>query len=376
MKYTDSSHKLVTLADIAARSGYSKATVSYALNGREGVSERARMQILELAESLEYVKPGCRRDPPLQRNLVIGAVISHTEPDGSINYFISALLAGVEADCRRAGVALEVATWDAWSTVGAVHDDAVSGFAYLGGTFPADVLASARNPSVLVGTDFPGWAYDAVLADNYLGAYLATKHLFGQGRLRLGMINGPTTTRTSQSKLAGFHGALADSASATEVGVEVREFSFESGYDAARRFFSKYRKPPDGLFVADDPMALGACRALSDLGIAVPEEVGVVGYGNSPAGAIARPAISTVEVFQSHLGSLGARLLLDRLSGASGPHQVILVAPALLARGSSIVQDEEPAGLSSARQGQTARGLATFPTPRFSSPSDPVGRDV
>jgi DNA-binding LacI/PurR family transcriptional regulator len=365
----------VTLADIATRSGFSKATVSYALNGREGVSERARTEILELAKSLGYVRRGPRRDFDSRQDRKIGVVISRTEPDGSLNYYITSLLAGFEEHCRQAGIALEVATWEGWSTYGSIRDGAISGFAYLGGSFTTDILAGAPEPSVLIGTDCPGWAYDTVLADNRRGAYLATKHLLEQGRLRLGMINGPRTTRTSESKWAGFQDALAEFATASEVGTEVGEFSFESGYEAVKRFFTGKRESPNGLFVADDPMALGACRALSDLGIAVPQEVAVVGFGNSPAGAIARPTISTVEVFKSHLGSIGASLLLDRLDGVPAPHQLILVAPSLVVRESSAVPGEETGNLRSIRQGEKGIDLVNAAASRVISPLESAGQD-
>lgn len=334
---TGGGHGKPTLADLAKIVGVSKATVSYALNGRPGVSDHTRKRIREAAESIGYSGRLRARAEP-QGHASIGAVLSPTQSDGRPNYYVTELLLGAERACRDAGYTLSVSTEGSLpSNPPAILESAgVSGLLYLGGSFNLKAIGASTIPTVLVGAASPTWSCDSVLPDNRRGAFLATTHLIDVGRRRIAFMNGPETTTTSRSKMSGFvealtHGGVDPSKCPTVSG----DFSMQQGYELAVQLFADVKQRPDALFVADDPMALGALQALADLGIDVPAEVAVVGFGNSGAGRESRPSLSTVGVFQEDLGRIGANLLLDRIGGEHGPQQRILVCPRLVIRGSS-----------------------------------------
>jgi LacI family transcriptional regulator len=327
----------MTIDELARQLGVSKATISYALNNRPGVSPETRARVLELANASGYrLRTRNTTSSRETKRGSIGAVLSPTSSDGSPNYFVTELLVGAEEACGAAGYSVVISSWDGRGVPESLRGSAVAGLLYLGGSFDLRLIERVTLPKVIVGTTSPTWQCDAVLADNQHGAYLATSHLLKLGRRRLCFVNGPSTTFTSDSKLAGFMAALSESGiAASEAVIMDGDFSIESGYRLIRTEFEGSARRINGIFVADDPMALGVLRALQDLGVAVPEEVSVVGFGGSAAGETSRPSLSTIEVFQRELGRIGARFIIGRIAGDDAPQQRILVAPRLVARESS-----------------------------------------
>jgi len=332
----DAAPSKTTIADLARAVGVSKATVSYALNGRKGVSPDTRQRVLESARTMGY-EVRRRSSSPVVIPGAIGAVLSPTPGDQGPNYYVAELLIAAERHCRERGYTLVVTSEE--QAVGRANDGPnVQGLLYLGGSLAPEVGAAAGLPTVLVGAASTSWACDSVLADNQQAAFLATTHLLSLGRRSLALINGPDRTPTSQNKLTGFREALAAAGvDADRCPVVQGDFSSLSGQQLATTLLSA-PEPPDGIFVADDPMGLGVLHAIADLGLTSPDDVAVIGLGGSHAGKASRPTLSTVGVFQEDLGRLGAKLLIERIEGDTSPVQRILLRPELVLRGSTQVQ--------------------------------------
>ena len=320
----------VTLGDVARHAGVSKATASVALRDGTGVAAETSERVAMSAAALGY-----RRSLPHRRSfpsMRIGAVLgSAPDPSGESRYYGFELLAGAREELAAVSQQAELQV----VTESQVADTGVglSGILFLGGAFDARLLEKRLPLSVLVGTYFPQWPFDAVLADNSRGAYLAVMNLFSCGRSTIALMNGPRTTRTSELKELGYREALADCGGLSPV-IEVGDFSPESGYLLVQELL-KSTPGLDALVVADDPMAIGALHGLADAGKRVPEDVAVIGFGDSPAAPLARPSLSSVRVFQRQMGALGARMLAERIAGAPGPYIRTLVSPELVLRDSS-----------------------------------------
>jgi LacI family transcriptional regulator len=324
----------VTLADLAAASGVSKATASLVLNDQPGVAQATREIILSVARDMGYRPNRAAQEVARGVTTTINVVLSPTQHQPELpNYYLMELLAGAEAESSQSGYQILVSTWD--GNMSWAPDLSAAGILYLGGSFPPSLLVKASLPAVLIGSAFPQWPYDAVLVDNSRGAYLAVDHLFTRGSRRIALINGPDSTRTSELKLLGYKEALLERQIPFDPAlIRSGDFSINSGYWAAKELFSGASQP-DGLFVADDPMAIGALHALQDLGIEIPERVRVVGYGESPMGEVVRPSLTTIKVFQGRMGRLGMMRLIGHLRGELDTHVRILVGPELVMRSSS-----------------------------------------
>jgi LacI family transcriptional regulator len=321
------------LGDVALAAGVSKATASYVMNGRPGISERTRERVLAAAAELGY-RP-TRRPAPATTGQ-IGVILSATlsTPDGHPNYYVAELLAGVEAEIATQGFRLQATVWSG-ELPAMVRERDVAGVVFLGGSFPVEVARQCELPAVLVGTSFPQWPYDSVLADNRQGAYLAVRHLIGHGRRRVALVNGPETTRTSESKLLGYRDALVEHGVPFDPElVGAGDFSPESASREMARLLDS-NDDIDGVFVADDPMAIGVLRTIEARKLTVPADIAVIGYGDSPMGAVVTPALSTVRVFQRQLGTMGARRLLNRLIEEDHAPVQTLISPELVLRGTT-----------------------------------------
>jgi DNA-binding LacI/PurR family transcriptional regulator len=321
------------LGDVAREAGVSKSAASYVLNGRPGVSGATRTRVLEVAERIGYRHRGAGRGRPAG---TLGAVLSPTRRHGETpNYFVAELLAGAEREARRLGYELSIGWWD--PERGTEPRPGVRAVLFLGGAFEPDALARISTPAVVVGTTFPSLHLDAVLADNRRGLYLATTHLLDLGRRRLALLNGPARASTTSSKQLGFQDAFLERELAWEDRPMRRlAFSAEAGEEAALSLL-RSSSPPDGIVAGDDVIAIGALHAAARLGIRVPEELAIVGFGDSPAASLLRPSLSSVHVFLQEMGSLGVRRLVHRLQEdpKEGPRVQSLVAPELVVRRSS-----------------------------------------
>lgn len=325
-----------TLDDLARAAGISRTAASYALNGQPGVSAETRRHVVEVASRIGYRHQGRTRQPRPGRAGNLGAALSPTRHRGETpNYYVAELLAGAEGEARRQRFQVNVEMWT--PERGPEVPEGTDGMLFLGGAFDPDVIARVNVPAIIVGTSFPQLRIDAVLADNRQGVHLAASHLLDQGCQRVALLNGPARAATTNSKLIGYQDALQ------ERGLEWRrsdvkqvEFSVEAGEEAARSLLSRPERP-DGIVAGDDVIAIGALHAAAGLGIRVPEDVAIVGFGNSPTSALLRPPLSSIDVFLQQMGQIAVRRLLDRLGapGTEQPYVRSLVNPRLIVRGSS-----------------------------------------
>lgn len=295
------------------------------------------------AAHLGYSAHRAARQVATGQAATVGAVLSPTRHEGETpNYYVAELLAGVEDEARRRQLGVRVEMWDG-SVPPMANDRSVDGLLYLGGAFDPATLARVELPAVLVGTSFSEVEIDAVLADNRRGTHLATSHLLAAGRQRPALLNGPHHAPTSDSKWLGFRDALKHRGLLPD-GFEVvfADFTTEAGYEVARQLLAA--SAPDGLVVGDDAIAAGALHAAQDLGIEVPAQLAIVGYGDSELGRMLRPALSSVRVFQRRMGCLAVSRLADRLRGRADGCIRILVGPELVVRESSMKREVKHSG--------------------------------
>ena len=325
-----------TLDDLARAAGISRTAASYALNHRPGVSDETRRHVLDVAGRIGYRHQGRSRRARPRLAGTLGAALSPTRHRGETpNYYVAELLAGAEGEAHRQRFQVNVEMWA--PERGPEIPEGTDGMLFLGGAFDPDAIARVDVHAIVVGTSFPQLQIDAVLADNRQGVYLAASHLLDQGCRRVALLNGPASAATTNSKLIGYQDALQERGLEQDPSdVALAEFSVEAGEEAARALLRRRRRP-DGIVAGDDVIAIGALHAAADLGIAVPEDVAIVGFGNSPTSSLLRPPLSSIDVFLQQMGQIAVRRLIDRLAApdTDQPYVRSLVSPRLVVRGSS-----------------------------------------
>jgi LacI family transcriptional regulator len=152
-----------------------------------------------------------------------------------------------------------------------------------------------------------------VRGDDELGGYLATRHLISQGHRRIGAVAGPLTVSTSIYRLNGFRRAHV------EAGIDIDEdlvvassLDAEGGLGGGWKLLSR-QDPPTAIFAVNDITALGVMAVARDLGVAIPDDLAIVGYNDSTVAALLPTPLSSVSLPLEELGATAIDLLLGRI---------------------------------------------------------------
>jgi DNA-binding LacI/PurR family transcriptional regulator len=167
--------------------------------------------------------------------------------------------------------------------------------------------------------------------DNFAGAGLATWHLLELGHRTVHHIAGPAGWPEARQRLAGWRDALR-SAGAEMPEVLTGDWSARAGYEMAQRLAAD--RSVTAIFCANDHMALGAQRALFEVGRPVPHDVSVVGFDDIPEAPFMIPPLTTVQQDFGEVGRRSMQLLIE-IAGGAHPRDQILLAPQLTVRDSS-----------------------------------------
>ena len=309
-----------TIETIAARAGVSIASVSRVLNGLGGRPDTVR-KVTDAAEALGYVPNAVARSLKARRTQQITFAMADIG-----NPVYVAMVRAIQREAKAAGYRVLLHSTDAdideelAALRGLAHRHSDGMILCPLRITPALVaeLEAAAGPVVVIG-GAPGDTVpvDHVRADSVAGSAMAVRHLAEQGCRRIGFVNGVVDTVPGRSRADGYRRGLRAAGLPVDPDLtEVGEFQIEDGARATERLLA--RAPDlDGLFCANDLIALGTLRTLRAAGRSVPGDVAVCGMDDTELAEAAWPPLTSVDLGSSERGRLAARLLLDRLGPAS-----------------------------------------------------------
>jgi LacI family transcriptional regulator len=169
---------------------------------------------------------------------------------------------------------------------------------------------------------------------NWVARSLATRHLIERGCRRIVHIAGPPLT-PGVGRLKGYQDALAAAGIVVPDSYIVHATDDASGYLAARRLLALDPRP-DAIFGYNDPTAAGAMKAILEAGIAIPDEIKVMGVGNVHYSDLLRVPLSTIDQSSTAIGQQAADMLIKSItSKRKRPAKAVLIDPILIAREST-----------------------------------------
>lgn len=329
---------MANIKDVAFQAGVSVTTVSHVVNGTRFVKDNARLRVEAAVRELRYVPSGVARSLKRNTTHTFGMLI----PNNSNPYFAE-ILRGVEDRCFVAGynVILCNSNDDAKrqaSYLRVLAEKRIDGLVLVA-TDRDDTLRTTlrelKIPLVLLDREIPGLACDLVEVDHVAGGLIATRHLLELGHPHVACISGPPELSPSSQRRAGWKQALAGA------GVERREgdlargdFSSRGGY-LAMQVLLKRKPRPSAVFVCNDLMAFGALAAAHEAGVAVPEQLSLVGFDDIELAAFSTPALTTVAQPKQQMGTMAAELLLERMQTSRSEERRVILVPELKLRASS-----------------------------------------
>ncbi|BDP44185.1 LacI family transcriptional regulator (plasmid) [Deinococcus aetherius] len=339
----------VTQQDVAEAARVSVSTVCLVLRDDPRISERTRRRVLQAAQEVGYVARTAVHVPGATHHL--GVLIAESSAHPSADHFFGEVLRGVTEEAEQGGHTVSVAAFDGLDLPRLVREGRAHGLILGGNPIAEGVLERVRAltvPSVFIGR-YPGHlALNAVLTDNPGGGQLATEHLLGLGRRRVGFISGdPAESFMNDDRLVGYRRALQWAGAQAGPTWFARGTAMGGVGGGARAVYELLDSGEDfdALLVAEDHMALGALRALRERGVRVPDDVAVVGYSDIHLAGLSDPPLTTVHVPRRRLGRAAARLLGDLLAGRVEPPLHVTVPPKLVVR-TSCGAAPQPAHLS------------------------------
>ena len=320
---------MISMKEIGKICGVTESTVSKALRGHAGIKQATRERVAEVARKYGYQPNAMVECMQTGKSRSIGIACNNFQC-----MFTGAVMDGIHKTLHDYGYDSYVICWDRL-----VKDDIdllsrfvrrrVDGLLLLPMECPPSPshiaqLHSFHNPVVLIDQVWRGSDFDYVGSDNRGGAAALVERLIAAGRRRIGSVIF-TEVSSGEERRTGFLDAMFRHNMPVDARFLCKVTDSKSSYEEIRKLLSAEERP-DALVCFNDYLANDALNAAFNLGIRVPEELAITGFGNLPICEKLRPALTTVDQHAGLIGQTAARLLMERITGnETGPCRELLV---------------------------------------------------
>ena len=312
----------VTIYDVAKKAGVGIGTVSRAINDSESISPTTKEKVLAVARELGYRPHASARGLARKKTNTIGAIVPFFT-----GYFFVELLRGIQQEISKHQYDLILYSVDETNKKEAflkrsLQERKIDGLLLISlemtNTEAAPFLRS-KFPIVLVDRYHP--KLDSIMVENRQGAYTATQHLIRLGHTRIGMIDGHLRSFPARVRLEGYKRALRDHHidfvdDYLVIGDSVTGedgFNQEAGYEAMKHLLYLDDDRPTAVFISSDIQAVGAMRAVKEIGLKIPEDIAIVGFDDIEMAQYV--GLTTMRQPMFEMGKLAVDRLVERISG-------------------------------------------------------------
>lgn len=342
----------LTIDKIAELAAVSRATVSRVINNHPNVRQTVRERVLRVINEHSYVPQAAAQNLASRRTNIISLFIPRNALTIFSDPFFSHVIQGIAETCTSLGYFLMLSMVTADLNQGFFHHMARSrhsdGVIILSSDVddPILPLLKGRAPLVLVGSHPYFRDLSWVDAENHEGARNGVNHLIRLGHRRIATITGPLQMAAAVDRRNGYKQALLEAGMpiVPELLVE-GDFTQEGGYQAMRTLLS-IRPRPTAVFIASDMMATGALHATHGAGLAVPDDLAVVGFDDVPMASFVNPPLTTIRQPIYELGTIAVKLLIEQLTQAAPAPQQTRIPTQLIIRQSCGATLPQPAAHS------------------------------
>lgn len=331
----------LTISDIARLANVSKKTVSRVINHSGLVKPATRDRILQIVDKHGYRPDPQARALALRRSYLVALISDQPNPQ----YVVDMQRGILEA---MAGTAYQLVVRPCDRSSPTLYDD-ICEIITLQKFFGVVLTPSISEDDELIGRlrriECPYVRIAAVSLDtpenmiethDYVGAAEAARHIASLGHERIAHIHGPNTFLSASERLRGFKVGLAEYSLKLDPAYVLKGgYTFESGMECGRQLL-ELPQPPTAVFCGNDEMAVGVYQAARRAGLAIPEDLSIVGFDDAPIATRIWPTLTTVRLPIVHMGRIAAQLLIsnhDRM--AMEPPSATSVMPSLLVRDST-----------------------------------------
>lgn len=331
--------KKETLQSISERTGYSVSTVSRVLSGKGAAQRIAQSTIDAITEEARK----CNYHANL---LAKGLRTKHTNTVGLIvpsieNPYFSNLASVITTRLKECGYHLLLGDSmeneeNEREIIESFAGQSVDGIIVVPSGSSPEILEDVAKglPVLLVDRYFSETTLPYVSTDNYAGGLMATKHLLKKGYRNILAIQGLQSSMPNRERVRGFRDAIC---SHNEVSYSLvgDSFSIDNGYKCTLDALgpsAKGTERPDAIFAFSVTILLGAIKALRELGLSVPGDVGIISYDNSQFMDYLNPPVCRIAQPLQQMGTIAADILVRKIEKGAGQSDTLqlLVKPSLI----------------------------------------------
>ncbi|MEO9153513.1 MAG: LacI family DNA-binding transcriptional regulator [Lapillicoccus sp.] len=315
--------KRPTIADIAQRAGVSTGAVSYALNGRAGVSPQTRDRILHIADEIGWRPSIAARSLSGSRSHAVGLVIARTARTLGVEPFFMQFIAGVESvlSAQQTALLLQVVPDHAAANTAARQWWAER---RVDGVIVTDLwvddhriptLLEIGVPAVIVGRPHADVPLPGVWSDDGAAVESVVDYLVALGHRRIARVAGLERLEHTQVRTDAFLAATSRHGIAA-ADIITTDYTREEGARATRRLLTS-RQPPTAITYDNDVMAVAGLGVAREMSISVPDQLSIVAGDDSQLCVLVHPSLTSLSRDITAYGANAARLLLTHLDGGA-----------------------------------------------------------
>jgi LacI family transcriptional regulator len=339
----------VTIRHVAAEAGVAVKTVSRVVNGEPNVTRDLRDRVTLAIERLGYVPSMAARRMGGSRSYLLVALNDRNNTinnwrSGRGNDWLDQMLHGAMLACETHGYRMLFELVDGASDdlarkvvgiLAALQPDGLILTPPHSQNEPLIAMLVRRNvPVVRLGVPAHGLGMGVYMDERAAGA-AATRHLVSLGHVRIGFIAGSERFAASEARRLGYVDALEEEGIPVDPGLQAPgDFTFDSGIAATTGLLGLNARPT-ALVASNDEMALAALHCAGRFGLAVPADLSIVSFDDTPGARLSLPALTSIRQPISDMAASAAELLIA--ASRAGQHQPIdrLLPFRLIVRGST-----------------------------------------
>jgi LacI family transcriptional regulator/LacI family repressor for deo operon, udp, cdd, tsx, nupC, and nupG len=339
-----------TIYDIARDLNISKSTVSRALTNHPEVKAETRKAVLELAEKLDYQRNMLSINLISRKSNLIGIIV----PEFETSFFPQVVIGAQELASKYGYNIIVSQSNEKFETE--VANTKVMLASQVDGIL-VSISKETRSyehlkifqrkgiPMVLFNRVCDELIVPKVVINDYDAALGAVEHLIQTGKRRIAHLAGPDSLITSRKRLKGYLDALKKHKIPIDESLIIPYDLTLGKVKIYIRHLMELTYPPDGLFIANDPAAIEAIRTIKEMGIQIPQQIGIVGFSNDYGSNLIEPGLTTVDQPKRLIGSTAMQLLLDLIDKEVSQWKAVTktLDSKLIVRNSSMLQESEPA---------------------------------
>lgn len=293
---------MVTMLDVANRAGVSKSTVSRVLNGKNIVRPDVAKKVFDAIQETGYRPNLLAQQLATKKTNFIGFVITNELFNGP---YFSSLMYHAASYSEKSNHQLVItdgkhSAEDERKAINFLLDMKCAGIIIypqcLSESEIAQIIESTDTPILVLNREMPSKPEHAITTDHYRSACLMVEHIVEQGHTEIAVIRGKAGSSTDEQRYQAYQDVL------TKHGIELNQsnvaqgnWTMESGYRAAQSLVER-KASFTAILSENDDMAIGAIKALTELGYSLPQDISIVGFDNSKVGEFLIPSLTSVSV--------------------------------------------------------------------------------